>query len=96
MHKLSTTLLSVLLIAATPAKADNVVTAAAVVIKAQHALLDLRAKRINDLDDENEKLGKALVEMKELNDKNLNRQLTYGAIGVALGLIAGFIAAGHR
>lgn len=96
MTKLLTITLSVLIAVASPVRADETLDAAAKLIKAQHALLDLRARRLTEMNTENEKLEKALIEMKDLNDKNNERQLTYGTIGIVLGLVAGFWLGGHK
>jgi hypothetical protein len=69
-------------------------TPADVLIGTQKKLLDLRAARVLELDSENVRLEKALLEMKDLNDKNVSRQLTYGAIGVALGVGLAVLANG--
>lgn len=62
-------------------KADNL-------IDKQGELIMILQKRADDKQDENERLAKAVIELKNVSDRAFEKNLTYGLGGVMLGVIA--------
>lgn len=78
------------------AKCDQALHDADDVINHQEKMLQLVGAQDKSLKDENEKLSEALVKFKNMTDKENGQELTWGAGGVLLGVIAGLLIRGMK
>jgi hypothetical protein len=58
-------------------------------IAKRNDLINLQANRIDQLKDQNQELSEAIVKLSRENENATDWSLTYGAIGLVLGVLAG-------
>ncbi len=70
---------------------DEAIEKADAVIKGQDGLILKQQTRLGELQDQNDRFAKAVVELQKVSDQSLKNDLTWGIGGVMLGIITALL-----